>query len=85
MSARTENRPRRGLNLIEAALYVGISPDKFTHLMETGRMPKPKLIDDKRVWDVEAIDAYFRALPDDQRTQEQRQRGRQLPPEELEG
>lgn len=57
---------------MEAALYVGVSVDKFNVLLGDGRMPKPKLIDDKRVWDVEALDIYFAALPEDQRSDAQR-------------
>lgn len=70
--ARTISRPRRGLNLAEAAFYVGVSPDKFTCLMDDGRMPKPKLIDDIRVWDVEELDIFFRGLPQDDRGPGQR-------------
>jgi hypothetical protein len=30
-----------------------------------GRMPKPKKIDSRRVWDVRALDQAFDALPSD--------------------
>ena len=59
--------PRRGLNRLEAAHFVGVSPDKFDGMVHDGRMPRPKLIDRRRVWDVEALDMHFAALPDDDR------------------
>jgi hypothetical protein len=77
-------QPRRGLTLIEAAVYVRVSPHKFTALMDAGRMPQPRLIDDLRVWDVKELDVYFEAMPRDQRTPSQRnpaaRRAGQLPP-----
>lgn len=75
--------PRRGLDLLEAAVYVRVSPNKFTALMDAGRMPQPRIIDGVRVWDVRELDIYFDALPRDQRTPGQRQAGRrpgQRPP-----
>src|SRR5215468_8792122 len=47
--------PRRGLNREQAAFYVGISPTKFDELVKDGRMPKPKRIDNRRIWDVRAL------------------------------
>ena len=55
--------PRRGLNREEAALYVGISPAKFDELVKARRMPKPKRIDARTVWDIRALDMAFYALP----------------------
>ena len=57
--------PRRGLNREQAAFYVGISPTKFDELVKDGRMPKPKRIDNRRIWDVRALDAAFDGLQDD--------------------
>lgn len=68
----TATAPRRGLNLVEAAGYIGVSVDKFNQLVGTGRMPRPKLIDNARRWDVEALDVYWRALPDDERSDAER-------------
>jgi predicted DNA-binding transcriptional regulator AlpA len=57
--------PRRGLSRIEAAMYVGISPSKFDELVVDGRMPQPRRIDGRKVWDVRAIDLAFDELPCD--------------------
>lgn len=64
-SARTVLPPptRRGLSRVEAADYVGIGTSKFDLMVSDGRMPKPKKIDGRRVWDVRALDRSFDALP----------------------
>ena len=54
---------RRGLSRIEAAEYIGIGTSKFDGMVTDGRMPKPKKIDGRRVWDVRSIDKFFEALP----------------------
>lgn len=54
---------RRGLSRIEAADYVGIGTSKFDAMVADGRMPKPKQIDGRRVWDVRALDRAFDLLP----------------------
>ena len=55
--------PRRGLSRDEAAMYVGVSPGKFDELVKDGRMPEPRRIDARKVWDVRALDVAFDALP----------------------
>ena len=55
--------PRRGLSRTEAAMYLGISPSKFEELLDDGRMPHPRLIDGRKVWDVYELDASFDELP----------------------
>jgi predicted DNA-binding transcriptional regulator AlpA len=55
--------PRRGLSRTEAAMYVGISPSKFDELVGDNRMPKPRLIDCRKVWDVQELDLAFDELP----------------------
>ena len=57
--------PKRGLSRPEAAEYVGVSPSKFDQLVADGRMPKPKRIDGRVVWDRLQLDIAFAALPDD--------------------
>lgn len=57
--------PRRGLSREEAAMYVGIGATKFDELVNGGRMPKPKRIDGRKVWDVRKLDVAFEALPDE--------------------
>lgn len=57
--------PRRGLSRIEAAMYIGIGVSKFDELIATGRMPKSKCIDTRKVWDILALDLAFDQLPDE--------------------
>jgi hypothetical protein len=54
----------RGLSRVEAADYVGISPSLFDTMVGDGRMPGPKLINTRTVWDRLALDRAFEALPD---------------------
>jgi len=73
MTARPDDdQPRRGLGLTEAARYVGIAPPAFTALVERGLMPRPRLINDRRIWDRREIDIWFEALPYDERPPDQR-------------
>jgi predicted DNA-binding transcriptional regulator AlpA len=53
----------RGLNREESSMYIGISPSKFDGLVADGRMPKPKIIDSRRVWDKVQLDIAFDELP----------------------
>ena len=46
-------------------MYVGVSATKFDELVADGRMPKPKQIDGRKVWDVRKLDLAFDALPDE--------------------
>lgn len=55
--------PRRGLSRDEAAMYIGISGAKFDQLVADGRMPGPRRIDGRKVWDLRALDIAFNALP----------------------
>ena len=57
--------PPRGLNRGEAAAYVGVSPTLFDEMVGDGRMPKPKRINSRTVWDRHQLDKAFEALPDD--------------------
>jgi hypothetical protein len=52
----------RGLSREQAADYFNISPTKFDELVADGRMPKPKKIDGRRVWDIRQLDRAFDAL-----------------------
>jgi predicted DNA-binding transcriptional regulator AlpA len=54
----------RGLSRIEAAAYVGISPTLFDDMVADRRMPSPKVLNSRLVWDRHALDAHFEALPD---------------------
>jgi hypothetical protein len=55
--------PRRGLSRQESSMYVGVSPGKFDELVRDGRMPPPKRIDGRKLWDVRELDVAFDALP----------------------
>lgn len=54
----------RGLNREEAAEYIGVGASKFDQMVADGRMPQPKVIDARRVWDRHRLDSAFEALPD---------------------
>ena len=47
----------RGLSREQAAAYVGISPSLFDMLVKDGRMPSPKRINARTVWDRLQLDA----------------------------
>jgi predicted DNA-binding transcriptional regulator AlpA len=57
--------PPRGLSRVEAAAYVGISPTLFDEMVADKRMPRPKRINARVVWDRIQIDTAFAALPND--------------------
>ena len=57
--------PPRGLSREAAAAYVGVSPSKFDALVSDRRMPKPKRVDGRRIWDRHALDSAFDALDDE--------------------
>lgn len=52
-----------GLSRDAAAAYIGISATKFDELVADGRMPRPKMIDGRRVWARPALDSSFARLP----------------------
>jgi hypothetical protein len=56
--------PPRGLSRVESADYVGVSPSLFDAMVRDGRMPGPKVINTRTVWDRFALDRAFEALPD---------------------
>ena len=55
----------RGLHREIAARYVGIGVTKFDEMVSDGRMPAPRRIDGRKVWDRHALDEAFDALPID--------------------
>ncbi len=55
----------RGLSRVQAAAYVGVGPTLFDKMVEDGRMPAPKRINKKTVWDRQALNEAFAALPSD--------------------
>lgn len=53
----------RGLSREGAANYIGVGLSLFDQMVGDGRMPKPKRINARNVWDVRAIDKAFDLLP----------------------
>jgi predicted DNA-binding transcriptional regulator AlpA len=53
---------RRGLSRGEAAEYIGIGVSKFDTMVSDGRMPPPKRIDGRCVWDRHQVDRAFDLL-----------------------
>jgi hypothetical protein len=54
---------QRGLSRNYAAYYIGVSPSKFDNLVSEGRMPKPRMIDSKPVYDILELDSAFEEFP----------------------
>lgn len=52
----------RGMNRIEAARYVGLSPGTFDLLVKEGVMPKPRRVRSRLIFDRIELDAAFDAL-----------------------
>ncbi|WCK12378.1 hypothetical protein G6L41_008860 [Agrobacterium tumefaciens] len=57
--------PPRGLSREEAARYIGVGSTKFDEMVNDRRMPKPKRVDGRVVWDRISLDAAFSDLPSD--------------------
>lgn len=53
----------RGLNREQSAAYIGVSPAKFDQLVADKRMPRPKRVDGRTIWDRFQLDAAFDDLP----------------------
>lgn len=47
----------------EACAYIGVSTSKFDQMVRDGRMPNPKRIDSRTVWDRFGLDKAFNRLP----------------------
>ncbi|MEM7723621.1 MAG: helix-turn-helix transcriptional regulator [Pseudomonadota bacterium] len=54
----------RGLSRTKAAAYIGVSPTLFNHLVRDRRMPPPKRINARTVWDRKKLDRAFELIPD---------------------
>ena len=59
------NLPPRQISREAAAAYVGVSPTKFDQMVTDGRMPKPRKVDGRRLWDVRLLDICVDQLPMD--------------------
>jgi predicted DNA-binding transcriptional regulator AlpA len=55
----------RGLSRVHAAAYLGISPSLFDQLVKDGRMPGPKRVNARVIWDRLSLDRAFDLLPGD--------------------
>lgn len=60
----SENAVSRGFSREAAARYVGVGATLFDAMVADGRMPPPKVINSRRVWDRCRLDDYFEALPE---------------------
>lgn len=52
-----------GLGAIEAAASLGISETFFRQLVDERRMPQPRTLNGRRIWDVDELRTAFKALP----------------------
>jgi predicted DNA-binding transcriptional regulator AlpA len=55
--------PPRGMSRMEAARYIGVGTSKFDEMIADRRMPKPRKIDGRTVWDRVELDIAFSDLP----------------------
>ncbi|MFZ4807191.1 MAG: hypothetical protein ACOYLQ_08025 [Hyphomicrobiaceae bacterium] len=53
----------RGLARECAAAYVGVSATLFDEMVSDGRMPTPRVVGARRIWDLRALDKAFERLP----------------------
>lgn len=61
--------PPLGLNRVEAAAYIGVSPSLFDRMVLEGRMPKPKRYGARTIWDRRQLTLAFAALPSEDTTE----------------
>ena len=53
----------RGLSGVQSAGFVGVSLTLFDSMADDGRMPRPKRINARTVWDRTVLDEAFSVLP----------------------
>jgi hypothetical protein len=54
----------RLINREAAAAYINVSPNTFDEMVKAGKMPRAKLLTDRRkAWDVRELDLYVDNLP----------------------
>lgn len=51
-----------GLSRVQAAEFIGVSPSKFDEMVADRRMPKPRRIDARTVWDRRQLEEAFSAI-----------------------
>ncbi len=59
-----------GLGEVEAAAAIGVSANKFRMLVKDRRMPSPRRVDGRNIWDVDELRAAFKALPHEGESEE---------------
>ena len=57
--------PPRGLRREQAAAYISVSPATFDKMVHDGRMPAPKRVGARVIWDRLQIDEAFSSLVGD--------------------
>ena len=58
--------PPRGLSRVQAAAYVGVGATLFDEMVKDRRMPAPKRINGRTIWDRLEVEEAFVALPSDE-------------------
>jgi hypothetical protein len=53
----------RGLDRVRSAAYVGVSTTLFDQMVADGRMPEPRIVNTRRIWDRRELDVAFDTLP----------------------
>lgn len=54
-----------GLDRVQAAAAIGVSATTFDHLVQCNQMPRPRMINTRKVWDVDELRTAFKCLPRD--------------------
>ena len=54
----------KGLSRVDAARHIGVSASMFDEMVRDGRMPQPKLINARVLWDRMKVEAFFDILPE---------------------
>jgi len=60
----------RGLSREQSAAYVGVGPTLFDEMVKDGRMPKPKEVNSRVIWDRYQLDQSFEELGEGQKEDE---------------
>lgn len=64
--------PPRGMSREDAAHYIGVGTTKFDEMVADRRMPKPRQIDGRKVWDRVALDIAFTHMPGGEQSETER-------------
>lgn len=65
LSGAVDAPVRFGLCDVEAAAAVGIGLSLFRQMVDDGRMPRPRIINARRLWDIDELRTAFKRLPYD--------------------